>query len=482
MSALEVILRLRPTKSEAVGLYKKDSRTVILKSKSGNQEEYKFERVYDTDDSQQTIYGENVCHLVTKVLDGVNVSVLAYGPTGTGKTYTIEGESVSGKEGIIPRAALELCKKVRHLSDDSLLTISCMEVYNEKIIDLLNNDPKPDLKLFEDAQGLIEVEGLTKLTLNSFDDFRNLFLLAKERRTVGATSLNEKSSRSHAIWRFRVNRKIGTGSDAIDREAKIDLVDLAGSEDNRKTLSTDQRFIESTKINLSLTVLKRVIKSVAAKEKNIPTRESKLTRLLRDAFGGNAHTLLILNVGPEEENLRDSSASLDFSTVAKQVLNSPFEGLSMTTPKKTSRMPLELNRTPTSPFAGRMREFNDSIERHKNKILVMKKENRQKAISLKSNLIKELKATEKENNEKIARGSQEKIPSEPAPKIVKSSAKYQNVIDYLNVGENLTRLEGVGPKTAQKIRDSRPIKDFGHFVKIFGETRATKAAACFVPE
>jgi kinesin family protein 22 len=101
--------------------------------------------------------------------------------------------------------------------------------------------------------------------------------------------LNEKSSRSHAIWRFRVNRKIGTGSDAIDREAKIDLVDLAGSEDNRKTLSTDQRFIESTKINLSLTVLKRVIKSVAAKEKNIPTRESKLTRLLRDAFGGNAH-------------------------------------------------------------------------------------------------------------------------------------------------------------------------------------------------
>lgn len=101
--------------------------------------------------------------------------------------------------------------------------------------------------------------------------------------------MNEKSSRSHAIWRFRVNRKIGTGSDAIDREAKIDLVDLAGSEDNRKTLSTDQRFIESTKINLSLTVLKRVIKSVAAKEKNIPTRESKLTRLLRDAFGGNAH-------------------------------------------------------------------------------------------------------------------------------------------------------------------------------------------------
>lgn len=84
------------------------------------------------------------------------------------------------------RAALELCQKVRQLSDDSLLTISCMEVYNEKIIDLLNEDPKPDLKLFEDAQGLIEVEGLTKLTINSFDDFRKLFLLAKKRRTVGA--------------------------------------------------------------------------------------------------------------------------------------------------------------------------------------------------------------------------------------------------------------------------------------------------------
>lgn len=88
------------------------------------------------------------------------------------------------------RAALELCQKVRQLSDDSLLTISCMEVYNEKIIDLLNEDPKPDLKLFEDAQGLIEVEGLTKLTINSFDDFRKLFLLAKKRRTVGAVCNN----------------------------------------------------------------------------------------------------------------------------------------------------------------------------------------------------------------------------------------------------------------------------------------------------
>ena len=108
-----------------------------------------------------------------------------------------------------------------------------------------------------------------------------------------------------------------------------------------------------------------------------------------------------------------------------------------------------------------------------------------------------MKATEKENNAKIARSSQEvpkslpiqtnliilqKVPSEPAPKIVKSLPKYQNVIDYLNAGENLTRLEGVGPKTAQKIRDSRPIKDFQHFIAIFGEMRATKAAVCFVPE
>jgi hypothetical protein len=117
---------------------------------------------------------------------------------------------------------------------------------------------------------------------------------------------------------------------------------------------------------------------------------------------------LILNVGPEEENLRDSSASLDFSTVAKQVVNSPFEGLSVTTPKKNSRIPLEEIKTPTSPFAGRMREFSDSIERHKNKILVLKNESRQKAKEQR-NLLKELKATEKENNAKIARSSQEVI-------------------------------------------------------------------------
>ena len=108
--------------------------------------------------------------------------------------------------------------------------------------------------------------------------------------------MNEKSSRSHAVWRFRVNRRIGTGPDAIDREAKIDFVDLAGSEDNRRTQSTNTSvaFKESTKINLSLTVLKRVIKAVAAKSKNVPIRDSKLTRLLKDAFGGNAHVSFTL--------------------------------------------------------------------------------------------------------------------------------------------------------------------------------------------
>ena len=119
---------------------------------------------------------------------------------------------------------------------------------------------------------------------------------------------------------------------------------------------------------------------------------------------------MILNVGPEEENLRDSSASLDFSTVAKQVVNTPFEGLSVTTPKKNSRIPLEEIKTPTSPFAGRMREFNDSMERHRNKILALKNESRQKAKEQR-NLLKELKATEKENNAKIARSSQEVITS-----------------------------------------------------------------------
>ena len=117
--------------------------------------------------------------------------------------------------------------------------------------------------------------------------------------------------------------------------------------------------------------------------------------------------MLILNVAPEEENLRDSAASLDFSTVAKQIVSTPFEGLSaMVTPKKSSRMPLEENKTPTSPFAGRTRQMNDSIERYHKQVLIMKEENRQKAAEQR-NLLKEMKAAEKENDAKLARAARE---------------------------------------------------------------------------
>ena len=115
--------------------------------------------------------------------------------------------------------------------------------------------------------------------------------------------------------------------------------------------------------------------------------------------------MLVLNVGPEEENLRDSTASLDFSIVAKQVVNTPFEGISVTTPKR-SRMPLVEAKTPTSPFAGRVREMMDSVERIKKQIPVIKEENRQKAKEQRK-LLKEMQAAEKENNAKFAKASQE---------------------------------------------------------------------------
>ena len=168
--------------------------------------------------------------------------------------------------------------------------MSYIEIYNEKVCDLLGDKHKyQDVKITSTKTKEISIDGITTLPLSDFTKFVEFFTLANEKRAVAKTGCNSESSRSHAILTFQISMKVVQNGVATSKFSKINLIDLAGSEDNRRTGNDGQRFKESTKINSSLTVLKRVIKAVADKHKSIPYRESKLTRILADSLGGNTH-------------------------------------------------------------------------------------------------------------------------------------------------------------------------------------------------
>ena len=177
------------------------------------------------------------------------------------------------------------------------MSMSYCEVYNEKIIDLLSPHKQKEIKIqtSADKSKAVTLEGMTTLIVSEFTDFRRFFLRANKNRSVAATDCNAESSRSHAILTFTISMKIKVEDRFVSKFAKVNLIDLAGSEDNRRTNNVGQQFKESTKINLSLSVLKRVIKAVADK-KLVPYRESKLTRILQDSLGGNTHVSTIHNI------------------------------------------------------------------------------------------------------------------------------------------------------------------------------------------
>merc|ERR1712168_1404230 len=357
-SSWDIIVRVRPhDEAKGKNIVGVKDESVLLIEESNKTFEYEFCRVYDENAEQKDIFDENVAHLVESAIRGTNISVFAYGPTGTGKTFTMLGTSTL--PGVIPRTLQYLLNRLRELDSSagssSELGMSYLEVYNEKIKDLLSTEEK-DIKIRENS-GEITLSGLVKLPIKDFDSFRDIFLQANDRRSVSSTKLNNESSRSHSVLTlYMASKRKSEDGKMIQAFSKINLIDLAGSEDKRRTGNAHGSavFKESTKINLSLTVLKRVVKALSLKQTSIPYRESKLTRILIDCLGGNAHSVMFLMVAPEEQFLKDTLSSLSFSKNAKKVSNQPLrnikeEILNTPSPERKGSRPV-LDPLPTSPL------------------------------------------------------------------------------------------------------------------------------------
>ncbi|CDQ59593.1 unnamed protein product [Oncorhynchus mykiss] len=287
---------------------------------------FTFDAVYDSESKQSDIYDDTVRPLVDSVLQGFNGTILAYGQTGTGKTFTMLGMPTDNERGIIPNSFNHIFTQIsRSQNQQYLVRASYLEIYQEEVRDLLCKDNNKKLDLKENPDSGVYVKDLSSVVSKNVTEIEHVMNIGDQSRSVGFTNMNERSSRSHAIFMITVecSEKGADGEDHI-RVGKLNMVDLAGSERQRKTGANGERLKEATKINLSLSALGNVISAlVDGKSTHIPYRDSKLTRLLQDSLGGNAKTVMVATLGPASKNYEESLTTLRYADRAKNIKNKP---------------------------------------------------------------------------------------------------------------------------------------------------------------
>ena len=325
----------------------KDKTSITLKN---NEHNYIYDKIFPAETDQETIFKEIGLPLLKKFLSGYNSTIFAYGQTGTGKTHTIIGplESLFDDKnenfGLIPNilnflfgqkeeakkiiieSSKEKVKKVEYN-----LSCSCIEIYNEQLIDLLNNNSQFDkadeiLKIREDPKKGMYIENLTELEIDSAKKAKELLISGFKNRHVASTSMNRESSRSHLIYTLFLSTEFEIGEGVIVmRSSRMHLVDLAGSERQKYTNTQGQRIKEAGNINKSLSILGNVINAVIefneGKTKFVPFRDSKLTYYLKDSIGGNSKTVIIGNISQSYIQISETQSTLNFIQRAKMIKN-----------------------------------------------------------------------------------------------------------------------------------------------------------------
>ncbi|WWC62984.1 uncharacterized protein I303_105582 [Kwoniella dejecticola CBS 10117] len=298
-----------------------------------------FDRILPPQSDNSRVYGTSARRHVKSAMEGYNAVIFAYGQTASGKTHTLSGSSV--EPGIIPLSITDLFSQIRSTPDrEFLLRASYLELYNETIIDLLSPTPGSELHLSEGKKGVV-INGLTECAVRTEGDVKKLLKSGEDRRKVGATDWNARSSRSHCVFRITIESRarntaieelpigartpggrLKAAGEKMTRISTLSIIDLAGSE---KHTSSKERNAEGKHINQSLLTLKLVISKLAdlASKRNVthvPYRDSKLTRLLQNSLSGDALISVICTVSPSSLNLAESISTLAFAQGLKRVV------------------------------------------------------------------------------------------------------------------------------------------------------------------
>ncbi|XP_023770415.1 kinesin-like protein KIN-UB [Lactuca sativa] len=345
---VRVAVRLRPQNAEEMVAdadfadcveLQPEFKRLKLRKNNWDSDTYEFDEVLTESASQKRVYEVVAKPVVESVLDGYNGTVMAYGQTGTGKTFTLGrlGDEDTSARGIMVRAMEDILANISRDSDSVM--ISYLQLYMETIQDLLN--PSNDnIAIVEDPKtGDVSVPAATLVDIRTHQDFMELLRLGEAHRVAANTKLNTESSRSHAILMVHIKRSVTDMESEITsendhsihmsrnskppviRKGKLVVVDLAGSERVHKSGSEGHTLEEAKSINLSLSALGKCINALAENSPHVPVRDSKLTRLLKDSFGGTARTSLIVTVGPSPRHRAETSSTILFGQRAMKVEN-----------------------------------------------------------------------------------------------------------------------------------------------------------------
>ncbi|KAF7721131.1 hypothetical protein EC973_005378 [Apophysomyces ossiformis] len=296
--------------------------SVAIKGKE-TQASFAFDKVFGSNTRQQDIFEYSIKSIVDDVVAGYNGTVFAYGQTGSGKTFTMMGSDIDDAEnkGIIPRIVEQIFTSILEAPQNMEFTVkvSYMEIYMEKVRDLLN-PTQDNLQIHEDKIKGVYVKGVREVYVSSTEEVYGVMRSGGSNRVVAYTHMNAESSRSHSLVMVTITQKnVDTGA---AKSGKLYLVDLAGSEKVGKTGASGQTLEEAKKINKSLTALGMVINALTdGKSNHIPYRDSKLTRILQESLGGNSRTTLIINCSPSSYNEAETVSTLRFGVRAKTIKN-----------------------------------------------------------------------------------------------------------------------------------------------------------------
>lgn len=323
-NALNIYLRIRPlSKTERGECISFEDDSIILQPPNrGQAKKFTFKKVFGPECEQKEVFEQSIDNLLPVCADGRDLLFFAYGVTGAGKTFSIQG--TDDNPGILPRTLVKILEMMKDgtngFSEFTEMKVSCFEIFNEKIYDLLDVSyktqkssklaSKSQLNISRDNDGKTIVENVHEILVSDESQIKNLIETAKSERRIAATSFNRSSTRSHVIFRISLSR-------STKKPVCISIVDLAGCERTKKL--ENSRIKESVNINKSMLVLGKCIRSLASHKQVIPYRESLITRLFKDFFespGRCAVASVLVNVTPSLEQIEETSFSLSFAVDA----------------------------------------------------------------------------------------------------------------------------------------------------------------------
>ncbi|KAK7324407.1 hypothetical protein VNO77_27943 [Canavalia gladiata] len=465
---IRVFCRCRPLHAEEIAAgatmaldfeAAKDGELTVM-SNGAPKRTFKFDAVFGPQAEQADVF-EDTAPFATSVLDGYNVCIFAYGQTGTGKTFTMEGtEAARGVNFSTLEKMFDIIKERQKLYRYDI-SVSVLEVYNEQIRDLLvpGNHPGTTAKRLEIRQageGMHHIPGLVEAHVNNMTEVWEVLQTGSNARAVSSTNSNEHSSRSHCIHCVMVK-----GENLLNGEytrSKLWLVDLAGSERVAKTEVHGDRLKETQNINRSLSALGDVISALATKSSHIPFRNSKLTHLLQDSLGGDSKALMFVQISPNENDLSETICSLNFASRVRGIELGPAKKQLDTTELLRHKQMSEKNKQEVKLKDFQIKKMEETI--HAFEFKMKERDNKNKNLQdkvreLESQLLIERKLARQHVDSKIAEQHQLKHQEEQNNALMRSALANRPPGSLKNINDPVSG----GWCKDQQINSARPLTE-----------------------